>query len=69
MSIVLQMTVKLFTYSADVFQPFVKADLVLGLLWDGDKHSPYGSGRHDAPHSHYLSVCAAHHIICYSAQR
>ena len=69
MSMIFQMTVKLLSYSADVLQPFIEADFVLGLLWNSYHDSPNRSWRHDAANRHNFSVTAAHHIIYHTSQR
>ena len=69
MGVILQMTVKLFAYPADMLQPFIEANFVLGLLRDGYHDSTNRSRRHDAANRHHFSVTAAHHIIYDSSQR
>ena len=69
MRVIFEMTVKLLANSADMFQPFIEANLVLGLLRNGNHDSANRSWRHDAPNRHHFSVSAAHHIIYYTSQR
>ena len=69
MGMVLQMAVQLFADAADVLQPLVEADLVLGFLRHGHDDPADGPRRHDAAHGHHLAVASAQDVVYHGAQR
>ena len=69
MSMELQMAIQLFSDTADMLQPFIKAHLILCFLGNSHQYPAYSTRRNDAADNHHLAMRTAHHIIYDRAKR